>query len=59
LQSKAEELAEAHWNYISALLSAHQHQPELIEIIGFHYRSALTHGFGHGVEWAEQQKESV
>jgi len=50
MESRAEELAAAHWSYIAALLSAHQHQPELIEIIGFHYRSALIHGYKHGQE---------
>jgi len=43
--------AEAHWSYIESLLEAHGHTD--LAAIKFHYVSAFTHGFKHGVEWIE------
>ena len=48
--SRATDLAKAHWNYIEALLKEHGVEGGEIDRIGFHYRSALVHGHGHGVE---------
>ena len=44
------ELAIAHWSYIEALLEAHNTNENDIKAIGFHYKSALLHGFKHGIE---------
>ena len=49
---RASELAEAHWDYISDLLIEHRIANEEIERIGFHYRSAMIHGFKHGFDYA-------
>ena len=51
--SRAKELAEAHWNYINATLSAHGVPDDEIEKVGFHYKTAFVHGYGHGQEDAE------
>ena len=45
-----EERVEEHWAYIRSLLEAHGESPNIIEKIGFHYRTAMLHGFGHGYE---------
>jgi len=47
---KGKELAEKHWNYIKSLLEAHNIDKNVIELIGFHYKTALEHGFKHGLE---------
>lgn len=52
--------ADAHWKYIEALTrvtmpaagntAADFTIDELIELIGFHYKTAFTHGWKHGLE---------
>ena len=42
-----ENLAEDHWNYIKKLLEAHGENSRTVSLIGFHYKSAMIHGFGH------------
>ena len=52
--------ADAHWKYIKALTRATMPAAgntaadftvdELIELIGFHYKSAFIHGWKHGLE---------
>ena len=44
---RAKELAETHWKYIEELLSVHMEEESVIEKIGFHYKSAMTHGYLH------------
>lgn len=41
-------LATAHWQYIETLLIAHGENARVIELIGFHYQSAMIHGYKHG-----------
>ena len=48
----AEELAAAHWKYVDSLLAVHGLNERTRAAIGFHYRSAMVHGFKHGVEFA-------
>ena len=48
--SEAEALADAHWSYIESLLKVHRTGSEALAEIGFHYKSAMIHGFKHGVE---------
>jgi 1,6-anhydro-N-acetylmuramate kinase len=43
-------LATAHWHYIKSILETHGVQPDEIEKIGFHYKSAFIHGYGHEKE---------
>ena len=52
---KAKELAEAHWNYIKAVLTNHKMTPDEIDRIGFHYRTAMIHGYKHG--WVDAMDE--
>ena len=42
------ELAEAHWKYIKSLLFEHKIDDTEIKRIGFHYRTAMIHGYKHG-----------
>jgi hypothetical protein len=44
------EIAEEHWRYIEAVLSVHERSKEVIEMIGFHYKTAFVHGWKHGME---------
>jgi len=42
-------LADDHWSYVKGLIE--QHDPGAdIEIIGFHYTTAMIHGYKHGME---------
>jgi hypothetical protein len=50
----AEELADQHSDYIKSLLEIHA--VDCIDEIMFHYRSAIIHGFIHGIEWTLNQK---
>lgn len=48
---RAKQLTEAHWNgYVKPLLEAHGECPEIIESIGFHYRSSGVHFYLHSIE---------
>ena len=51
---KANELAEAHWKYVAEVLRKHGEDEKNIVLIGFHYCSAMVHGFKHGVEYAKR-----
>ena len=50
MENRAEELAQAHWDYIESLLKAHEVIAEEIQTAEFHYISAFIHGYKHGVE---------
>ena len=47
-QQNPESLADAHWDYVKAVLEHAGETPEIIGIIGFHYRTAMIHGYKHG-----------
>lgn len=47
---KAKQLADEHWEYVKSLLKIHGETLAVIEKIGFHYKSAMIHGYGHGEE---------
>lgn len=49
-KERASQLSQAHWGYIEKLLKHHGTSEANAEIIGFHYRTAMEHGYGHGVE---------
>lgn len=55
MKNRAKELAEAHWGYIYSVLEAHNVRDVEIETIGFHYKSAFIHGYGHGAEDARNE----
>ena len=46
-----QKLIDSHWAYVEDLLETEGKDIEYIERVGFHYRSAMGHGFKHGVEW--------
>jgi hypothetical protein len=53
-------LSLAHWEYVRALLEQALHEDstyskaEYIQNVGFHYRSALEHGFKHGLDYRKE-----
>lgn len=51
---KPDELALNHWSYVEALLEKHGEDKATIDKIGFHYRSAMIHGYKHGQEEYER-----
>lgn len=59
MNDEAERLAKAHWAYVEAVLRAHLEDDLIIDGCGFHYRTAFVHGFKHGVEWAEAQRQDA
>lgn len=46
--------AEAHWEYVKSVLISHGENDETIEKCGFHYRTAFTHGYKHGIESVQE-----
>lgn len=46
-----EKLINDHWEYIKALLVAHEEPESTINMIEFHYRTAFEHGWKHYREW--------
>lgn len=56
---KAQELADAHWSYIEALLIQHGEDKHNIEIIGWHYRTSFVHGFKHGQQAYDDKLKGV
>jgi len=55
-----EVLAEEHWAYVRGLLVAHGHDgdPDNLAKIEFHYKSAMIHGYKHGVDDRERAVQS-
>lgn len=45
----SKQLADEHWEYIEALLKAHEEEYN-IKQIEFHYKSAFIHGYKHAIE---------
>lgn len=45
----AQALAEAHWKYVEGVLRAAGKPEADIEEIGYHYRTAMIHGYKHGL----------
>lgn len=43
-------LATEHWNYIENLLTKHMVDADLVEIVGFHYKTAFEHGWKHAMD---------
>lgn len=47
---QAKLLTEQHWKYIHSLLTIHDIDDSTIEVVEFHYKSAMYHGIKHGCE---------
>lgn len=45
-------LVDAHWRYVENLLRTHGEPDASLNKIGFHYKSAMLHGYKHGMEAA-------
>jgi len=58
-------MANDHWEYIRALIENEHSVGDdplysvklYTNLVEFHYKSALIHGFKHGVQWREEQKD--
>ena len=50
--NKVQDLAEEHWEYIESLLEQHGESDDVVDKIGFHYKTAFVHGYKHG--WNER-----
>ena len=46
--------AEQHWEYVKGILETHDVPDKEIKDIGYHYTTALMHGYKHGVSDAEK-----
>ena len=55
---RANELADAHWGYVSEVLKKHMVSDNMIEIAGFHYKSAFVHGYKHAIEDIDEEETS-
>ena len=49
-------LAAAHWDYVKQVILLHENMDaeiditQVVEMIGYHYQTAMIHGFKHGFE---------
>jgi len=50
-EEKAKQLAREHWEYLCKVLKTHSVSNNIIDIVGFHYKTAFIHGFKHGIEY--------
>ena len=50
------ERAEAHWKYVEQVIRLHGESEMVIQKIGFHYKTAIIHGYGHGYEDKEDEE---
>jgi hypothetical protein len=48
--SRAEFLAEAHWDYVESVLRAHDEDEDIINRCKHHYITAFVHGWKHARE---------
>lgn len=47
---RAKSLADSHWAYLADVIRLEGAHSDDIKRIGFHYRSAFVHGYGHALE---------
>jgi hypothetical protein len=47
-----QEEAEKHWQYVKSVIEQHNKNLDsaIIDIIGFHYITAMVHGYKHGIQ---------
>lgn len=46
-----------HWKYVEGVLKTHGVSDRIIKIVGFHYRTAMAHGYKHGIEDVKVSKK--
>lgn len=56
MMNRAEELAEAHWEYIEGILAVHNVTIAEITACGYHYKTAFVHGYKHALEDLEESR---
>jgi hypothetical protein len=65
---EVDKLCDNHWEYIKNVLlkgkncsypnaPLQKEESDLLKLIEFHYKTAMAHGFKHGVQWAEASKQ--
>lgn len=47
---ESDELVNKHWSYVEQTLKMHGEDEDIIRIVGFHYKTAMLHGYKHGIE---------
>lgn len=47
-----DEKATSHWEYVKSVIRTHvpDIEDDVLNIIGFHYKTAMCHGYKHGYE---------
>jgi hypothetical protein len=56
---RAKMLAEEHWEFVRDLLETHVlMEPDFLKQVEFHYKSAMIHGYKHGVDDRERAIQS-
>jgi hypothetical protein len=51
--------AKEHWEYVKEVLLTHGEDEAVVEKIGFHYVTAMKHGYKHGLEDKKAHKWKV
>lgn len=56
-EEEIHKMASEHWRYVKAVIinSEPNINHNMFEIIGFHYMSAMAHGYKHGIQDSEQK----
>lgn len=52
-EEKAKQLAEAHWTYVRQVLELEGFNDVYTKVLGFHYTTAMIHGYKHGIADAQ------
>jgi hypothetical protein len=49
---EAKVMAEKHWSYVRGVVESANPDlsPRIVELLGFHYKTAFIHGYGHGLK---------
>ena len=50
-------MIEDHWKYVKGVLESDLLDSDRIDMIEYHYKTAMKHGFKHGVEAARYHNE--
>lgn len=56
---EVKKLAEDHWAYLSNILKAHGENEHVLDLIGIHYKTAMVHGYKHGVQDTDRKRLNI
>jgi len=59
MMERAEFLADEHWGYVEQILYNHGVDEKEVERIGFHFKSAMIHGYKHGRLEEQENNDKV